>query len=73
MELWAWAKDIPSLHKTLQSFPNSVMELHFKHDKTFKIEVETFCKHFSQKEKVAKIEVPIAKKQDPDQMWVNER
>lgn len=38
-------------------YPEAEMESYFHPDNSFKIEVETFCKHFSQKEKVAKIEV----------------
>lgn len=57
MELWAWAQDIPTLHKNLQLYPKCSMETYFHPEKTFKIEVETFCKHISQSEKVAKIEV----------------
>lgn len=60
IELWAWAKDIEQLHKNLQQYcKNNTIERFFSPDKTFKIEVETFCKHFSQKEKVAKIEVGV--------------
>lgn len=32
---------------------------HFDGSRSFKIEVETFCRHFTQKEKVAKLEVII--------------
>lgn len=61
MELWAWATDIPTLHKNLQLYQNNEVQSYFQPDKTFKIEVETFCKHISQKEKVAKIEVLFIK------------
>lgn len=57
MELWASAKDIRTLHENLKQYPKCTMESHFHPNQTFKIEVETFCKHISQQEKVAKIEV----------------
>lgn len=37
--------------------PSSLIESCCPVDKSFKVEVETFCKHFSMKEKVEKIEV----------------
>lgn len=59
IELWAWAKNVPDLHKKLQLYPQAAMKSHFQPEKSFKIEVETFCRHFTQKEKVAKIEVDL--------------
>lgn len=43
------------LHKILKSFPQDEIESYLT--TTFKVIVETFCKHFTQKEKVQKIEV----------------
>lgn len=39
--------------------PRELLEACCDEKKSFKIEVETFCKHFTMKEKVDKIEVPI--------------
>ncbi|XP_008201367.1 tRNA (guanine(10)-N2)-methyltransferase homolog [Tribolium castaneum] len=73
MELWAHAKDIQSLHCQLQNFPKQLMEPYFQPHLSFKIEVETFCRHFSQKEKINKLEsfsyLPVqgpVKLKDPD-------
>lgn len=57
LELWGYANTIESLHEKLKKVPNDIMSQHFKPNKSFKIEVETFCKHFTQKDKVEKIEV----------------
>ncbi|KAJ8974635.1 hypothetical protein NQ317_019869 [Molorchus minor] len=56
LELWCHAKSIPQLHDKLKCFPRNLMEQHFKSNRSFKIEVETFCKHFTQAEKINKIE-----------------
>lgn len=61
IELWAWANEISDLHKNLQLHPPTLMETYFLPEKSFKIEVETFCRHFTQKEKVEKIEVDLKK------------
>lgn len=37
--------------------PSSIITSNISPNKSFKVEVETFCKHFTMKEKVAKIEV----------------
>lgn len=39
--------------------PSTLIEACRPVEKSFKVEVETFCKHFSMKEKVEKIEVSI--------------
>lgn len=59
-ELWAHAKNVDSLHTILKNYPQSQLSSYFDNDKTFKIEVETFCRHFTQKEKIDKIEVSVA-------------
>ncbi|CAH1183253.1 unnamed protein product [Phaedon cochleariae] len=56
LELWAHGKSIPDLHEKLKLYPHHLMAPYLQPDKSFKIEVETFCKHFTQKEKVDKIE-----------------
>ncbi|XP_044735604.1 tRNA (guanine(10)-N2)-methyltransferase homolog [Chrysoperla carnea] len=56
LELWGRAKDIPTLHESLKKYPFDEMSKYFQSDISFKIHVETFCKHFTQKEKVQKIE-----------------
>lgn len=43
--------------KTTNACPRKIMEPYFTKDKSFKITVETFCKHFTLPEKVKKIEV----------------
>lgn len=62
MELWGMAKDMQSLHKELKKYPFSSCESYFAADKTFKIEVETFCKHLTQREKIEKLEVSSSNK-----------
>lgn len=56
LELWGHAESLEKLHKTLNIQPDSIKP-HFNPNKSFKIEVETFCRHFTQKEKVSKLEV----------------
>lgn len=58
-ELWAYAKSVEELHHNLKSSLPGLPQSYFDCDKTFKIEVETFCKHITQKEKVAKLEVRV--------------
>lgn len=55
MELWARGQETEGFHYNLQSYLNAHPET--ANDRPFKINVETFCKHFTQKEKVEKIEV----------------
>lgn len=59
LELWGHAKNLDELHCVLKQYPQYHTTPYFKPDKSFKIEVETFCKHFTQKEKVEKIEVGL--------------
>lgn len=56
-ELWGYAKSVEELHSKLKSSLPVLSESYFDSDKTFKIEVETFCKHITQKQKIAKLEV----------------
>ncbi|KAG7210249.1 hypothetical protein KM043_011797 [Ampulex compressa] len=56
MELWANSKEYKNFHQNLKSYPTENIKQHFGGGKSFKIVVETFCKHFPQKEKVNKIE-----------------
>lgn len=57
MELWAHAENIDDLHDNLKLYPLDAMEPFLQKEKSFKIEIDTFCKHFTQKEKIEKIEV----------------
>lgn len=57
MELWSYANSIDLLHESLKKYPQQLMDPYLKANKSFKVEIETFCKHFTQKEKVEKIEV----------------
>ncbi|PBC30934.1 tRNA (guanine(10)-N2)-methyltransferase homolog isoform X1 [Apis cerana] len=56
MELWANSKTIEDLHSKLKNYPISEINKYAGPHKSFKIIVETFCKHFSQSEKVKKID-----------------
>ncbi|XP_012344663.1 tRNA (guanine(10)-N2)-methyltransferase homolog isoform X1 [Apis florea] len=56
IELWANGKTIEDLHNKLKSYPISEINKYAGPHKSFKIIVETFCKHFSQNEKVKKID-----------------
>ncbi|XP_015606276.1 tRNA (guanine(10)-N2)-methyltransferase homolog isoform X2 [Cephus cinctus] len=56
MELWGNSKDVDILHKNLRSKAEEIIKPYFSNDKSFKIIVETFCKHFTQNEKIQKIE-----------------
>uniref|UniRef100_A0A1B0CAA0 tRNA (guanine(10)-N(2))-methyltransferase TRMT11 n=1 Tax=Lutzomyia longipalpis TaxID=7200 RepID=A0A1B0CAA0_LUTLO len=59
MELWAHSKSIPALHsavrKVVQDNPQW-QETIFSRNSSFRLNVETYNKHISQAEKVAKIE-----------------
>ncbi|XP_058055723.1 tRNA (guanine(10)-N2)-methyltransferase homolog [Anopheles bellator] len=59
-ELWAHsALGLHAFHQQLRdhiAFNRALLEQHFQADKTFKVTVETYNKHFSQREKVEKIE-----------------
>lgn len=57
LELWAQGKQNEDLHKSLKAYSIKNAETFAGDKRSFKIIVETFCKHFSQCEKVDKIEV----------------
>ncbi|KAK2581760.1 hypothetical protein KPH14_002239 [Odynerus spinipes] len=54
LELWASGKDYEELHNNLKAYSSEHVKSYA--NKSFKIIVETFCKHFSQYEKIQKIE-----------------
>ncbi|XP_076279499.1 tRNA (guanine(10)-N(2))-methyltransferase TRMT11 isoform X2 [Lasioglossum baleicum] len=56
IELWANSKNCGDLHSKLKNYPIVEMKNYVGPQKSFKVIVETFCKHFSQSEKVNKIE-----------------
>ncbi|XP_076636962.1 tRNA (guanine(10)-N(2))-methyltransferase TRMT11 [Colletes latitarsis] len=56
MELWANSKKDDDLHDKLKAYPITEIKKYAGPQKSFKVIVETFCKHFSQREKVNKIE-----------------
>ncbi|XP_078052060.1 tRNA (guanine(10)-N(2))-methyltransferase TRMT11 [Augochlora pura] len=56
IELWANGKHYEDLHNKLKKYPISEIKNYVGPQKSFKVIVETFCKHFSQREKVNKIE-----------------
>lgn len=57
LELWAQGKRKEDLDKSLKTYSTRNSEIFIGDRRSFKIVVETFCKHFSQCEKVDKIEV----------------
>lgn len=57
LELWGHASNIEDLHRNLKILPNSVYETHLQSHKTFKIAVQSFCKHLTQSDKLEKIQV----------------
>uniref|UniRef100_A0AAR5QI18 tRNA (guanine(10)-N(2))-methyltransferase TRMT11 n=1 Tax=Dendroctonus ponderosae TaxID=77166 RepID=A0AAR5QI18_DENPD len=72
LELWGHEKSIDLLHSTVRGKSGS-FAAYFEPSKSFKIEVETVGRHFTQQEKVAKLEafdyLPIrgpVKLKDPD-------
>ncbi|KRT83661.1 methyltransferase [Oryctes borbonicus] len=56
MELWSYSETIAGVHKQMKQYPYELIALYMKENQTFKIEVETFCRHFTQREKVEKLE-----------------
>lgn len=54
-ELWGHENSMLQLHKSLQN-KKQLLTTYFNPEKSFKIEVETFCRHFTQQEKLNKIE-----------------
>ncbi|XP_076245628.1 tRNA (guanine(10)-N(2))-methyltransferase TRMT11 isoform X1 [Calliopsis andreniformis] len=73
MELWANNTNHEDFHKQLKNYPITEIKKYAGPRQSFKIIVETFCKHFSQREKVNKIEsfsyLPLegpVKLNDPD-------
>lgn len=59
IELWAYANTTSKLHDIMRNYQQSFYKPYFTPDKSFKIQVETYCKHYTQREKVQKIEVRI--------------
>lgn len=73
LELWAQGKQNEDLHRSLRAHSAENSDAIAGDGRSFKIVVETFCKHFSQREKVDKIEsfsyLPLegpVKLKDPD-------
>ncbi|XP_067213095.1 tRNA (guanine(10)-N2)-methyltransferase homolog isoform X2 [Linepithema humile] len=56
LELWAQGKKKEDLHNSLKAYSVRNSDIFIGDRRSFKIVVETFCKHFSQCEKVEKIE-----------------
>ncbi|CAO1429010.1 unnamed protein product [Diamesa serratosioi] len=57
MEIWSSSNESATFHDNLIQFSaNPELDHFFDADKSFKVIVETYNKHFTQKEKVAKIE-----------------
>lgn len=58
-ELWSHGKDYTSFHTCLQSYVDinmAAVKPYFHKDNSFKITIETYNKHFTQREKIQKIE-----------------
>ncbi|XP_030758341.1 tRNA (guanine(10)-N2)-methyltransferase homolog [Sitophilus oryzae] len=55
LELWGHEPSLEKLHNTLHA-KAEMLASYFPPNKSFKIEVETFCRHFTLQEKVEKIE-----------------
>ncbi|KAF5286846.1 hypothetical protein FQA39_LY00379 [Lamprigera yunnana] len=56
LELWGHASNIDDLHGILKELPTSFYESHLQPNRTFKIAVQSFCKHITQSEKIKKIQ-----------------
>ncbi|KAK0182509.1 hypothetical protein PV327_000645 [Microctonus hyperodae] len=56
IELWTYANDFTTFHNSLKVLPKTRFEPYNSKDRSFKINVETFCKHLTQKEKIDRIE-----------------
>ncbi|XP_055843285.1 tRNA (guanine(10)-N2)-methyltransferase homolog [Episyrphus balteatus] len=59
LELWSHSTCLPEFHKNLRQYVSQKennTDQYFQNDRTFKINIETYNKHFTQKEKVEKIE-----------------
>ncbi|XP_011303591.1 tRNA (guanine(10)-N2)-methyltransferase homolog [Fopius arisanus] len=56
IELYVRERDFSSVHSALRQIPRERWSKYARQDKTFRIVVETFCKHISQSEKIEKIE-----------------
>lgn len=79
LELWGHSHSFTQFHKVVEKYVQTnciTVNPYFNAEKTFKITVETYNKHFSQKEKVSKIEsfhyLPIEGNVDlktPDVEW----
>lgn len=79
LELWSYAKDIPTFHTKVKEYIGANSEVvapFFQPTCRFKISVETYNKHYTQSEKVDKIEkleyMPIKGKVDlktPNVEW----
>lgn len=59
LELWAQGEQTEDLHNSLKAYSVGNSKIFAGDKRSFKIIVETFCKHFSQSEKVNKIEVSL--------------
>lgn len=81
-ELWSFATSLPTFHDTLKQYlkeheANTDFASLFSKEKTFKVTVESYNKHFTQAEKVEKIEsmayLPVlgdANLKKPDVQWI---
>lgn len=57
IEIWARENQSNILHDTLKKIPKEKLNEHIGNGKSFKMIVETFCGHITQKEKIDRIEV----------------
>ncbi|KAF5286599.1 hypothetical protein FQR65_LT12508 [Abscondita terminalis] len=56
LELWGNARNLDELHQNIKALPSSFVEDHLLPNKTFKIAVQSFCKHLTQADKVKRIQ-----------------
>lgn len=56
LELWGHAKSMEDLHRDIKTLPTAFFEDHLQPNRTFKIAVQSFCKHLTQADKVTKIQ-----------------
>ncbi|XP_012266608.2 tRNA (guanine(10)-N2)-methyltransferase homolog isoform X2 [Athalia rosae] len=56
IELWGNGGNQQDFHKSVKLYPQENMTPYLNPEKSFKVIVETFCKHFTQDEKIKKIE-----------------
>lgn len=57
LKLWGAGRTIPALHQSVKAYPTDMIKPFLSRDKSFRVEVTTFNRTFSMKDKVDKIEM----------------